>query len=424
MSTVKFLFRSTRKIGPITLRLLYRRNSKDYVLESKTQITISKIEWVLLSNSKRIKDANLKNKKIDLHNQMMMIESYVLTNFNNSDINLVDKVWLGKQLDSYYGKNQPNIISDKILEYFSKYLELINGNITSRTHARYRTAYEFTKKFINQSDTFDNSTSISEIDYDFHAAFEEYGTTNEYSISTLSKYFSTIKTMCNYAYAHHDIKLSHKFNLIKLKSKKSPIIYLNLDELRTISRIDEKILGDKLTNIRDWLLISCFTGQRISDFMNFSIDNIREQEGFKVMDIFQQKGQKTVTIPMLDQVLDVMKRYEKGFPRQFSDQKFNVHLKQVAEIAGIDEITYGGIVKSLVEGKRKILGKYPKYELITSHIGRRSFATNFYGKISTPWLMNITGHVKEATFLTYIGKTSRDTALEAAREFKKLKIEL
>ena len=60
-------------------------------------------------------------------------------------------------------------------------------------------------------------------------------------VSTLSKYFSTIKTMCNYAYAHHDIKLSHKFNLIKLKSKKSPIIYLNLDELRTISRIDEKI---------------------------------------------------------------------------------------------------------------------------------------------------------------------------------------
>jgi hypothetical protein len=38
--------------------------------------------------------------------------------------------------------------------------------------------------------------------------------------------------------------------------------------------------------------------------------------------------------------------------------------------------------------------------------------------------MNITGHVKESTFLSYIGKTSRDTAIEAAREFKKLKIKL
>jgi len=34
---------------------------------------------------------------------------------------------------------------------------------------------------------------------------------------------------------------------------------------------------------------------------------------------------------------------------------------------------------------------------------RRSFASNYYGKIETPLLMNITGHTKESTFLTYIG---------------------
>jgi hypothetical protein len=34
---------------------------------------------------------------------------------------------------------------------------------------------------------------------------------------------------------------------------------------------------------------------------------------------------------------------------------------------------------------------------------RRSFASNYYGKIETPLLMNITGHSKEPTFLTYIG---------------------
>ena len=34
---------------------------------------------------------------------------------------------------------------------------------------------------------------------------------------------------------------------------------------------------------------------------------------------------------------------------------------------------------------------------------RRSFATNYYGKIETPILMHITGHTKESTFLSYIG---------------------
>jgi len=120
-----------------------------------------------------------------------------------------------------------------------------------------------------------------------------------------------------------------------------------------------------------------------------------------------------------------MKRYDGGFPRQLSDQKYNDYVKEVVKLAGIDETTYGGVVKIIPGiGKRKIMGDYPKYELISSHVGRRSFATNFYGKIRTPWLMNITGHVKESTFLAYIGKTSKDTAVEAAREFKKLNIEL
>jgi integrase len=53
--------------------------------------------------------------------------------------------------------------------------------------------------------------------------------------------------------------------------------------------------------------------------------------------------------------------------------------------------------------KRVELGMYPKYELITSHAMRRSFATNYFGKIETPILMEITGHSRESTFLSYIG---------------------
>ena len=53
--------------------------------------------------------------------------------------------------------------------------------------------------------------------------------------------------------------------------------------------------------------------------------------------------------------------------------------------------------------RRKEIVNAPKYEFVTSHIMRRSFASNYYGKIETPLLMNITGHSKESTFLTYIG---------------------
>jgi hypothetical protein len=42
---------------------------------------------------------------------------------------------------------------------------------------------------------------------------------------------------------------------------------------------------------------------------------------------------------------------------------------------------------------------------------RRSSASNYYGKIETPLLMNITGHSKERTFLTYIGTHQNKDAL-------------
>ena len=42
---------------------------------------------------------------------------------------------------------------------------------------------------------------------------------------------------------------------------------------------------------------------------------------------------------------------------------------------------------------------------MASHDLRRSFATNFYGKIETPIIMRMTGHSRENNFLRYIGKS-------------------
>jgi integrase len=61
--------------------------------------------------------------------------------------------------------------------------------------------------------------------------------------------------------------------------------------------------------------------------------------------------------------------------------------------------------------RRKEIINAPKYELITSHTMRRSFATNYFGKIETPILMEITGHSRESTFLSYIGTHQNKDAL-------------
>jgi integrase len=62
--------------------------------------------------------------------------------------------------------------------------------------------------------------------------------------------------------------------------------------------------------------------------------------------------------------------------------------------------------------KRKETGTFQKYELITSHICRRSFATNHYTLLSNKIIMRVTGHATERQFLDYIGEID-DNHLEA-----------
>jgi integrase len=124
-------------------------------------------------------------------------------------------------------------------------------------------------------------------------------------------------------------------------------------------------------------------------------------------------------LPILSEVQCILDKRKGSFPRKISSQKYNDYIKEICRLAGITEIVYGakkvniGTDKNPVYRKKK--GRYPKCELVTSHIGRRSFATNYYGIIPTPLLMSATGHSTEKQFLDYIKRDPIDNALMLAK---------
>ena len=114
----------------------------------------------------------------------------------------------------------------------------------------------------------------------------------------------------------------------------------------------------------------------------------------------------------------------KGLPYKISIQRFNDYIKEICKLAEINELIQSSKIEVIknengVKQTRKIKGTYPKYELMASHVCRRSFATNQYGILPTPLIMQITMHSKEDTFLKYIGKTSLDFAKQIADFYKK-----
>ena len=97
----------------------------------------------------------------------------------------------------------------------------------------------------------------------------------------------------------------------------------------------------------------------------------------------------------------VIQLLENKFLKGVSQLVSNKQIKSLCKMAGIDGLVSG--FKNNSKTRRKEVVSAPKYEFINSHIVRRSFASNYYRKIETPLLVNITGHSKESTFLTYIG---------------------
>jgi len=177
---------------------------------------------------------------------------------------------------------------------------------------------------------------------------------------------------------------------------------------------------DYLDNSRDWFIIGLRTGFRISDFLRLTQKDL--VDGF-----IEKQTEKTgfpVIIPLHDQVKAILDKRNGLFPRKISDQRFNEYIKIIAEEAGLTQYIEGAkitevkIIKSGKEEKihRKQFKKYPKYELVTSHICRRSFATNLYGKIDTLTIMKITGHQTEKQFLDYIKITPKEYA-EKLKEY-------
>ncbi len=175
------------------------------------------------------------------------------------------------------------------------------------------------------------------------------------------------------------------------------IVTLSFNELQLIEKAE--LTREALINARKWLLLGCELGQRGGDLLKIKPTDIRSTPEGQLVDAYQQKGRKHVSIPITPRAQRIL---DQGFPVKIALQNLNEYIKEIAKAAKLEEITEGK--KFDAESKRKVFGEYPKHELITSHICRRSFATNYYKKIPTTVIMGITGHVKESTFLQYIGK--------------------
>lgn len=417
MATINFLFRSTKEEAPLTVRLLFRNNNTDYVFATNTQYVVTKHYWTKQHDIKKPKELTVVNKQHEVTEEINKIEKHVLTAFNSVSIGVVNKEWLQNQIGLYYNPSVPaEQLPNDLIGYFDKYLEFKKNEITPNTKKKINVIKQLLIRYVDYTK---KPLNLTDVDGNFKMSFEAYCLEKLYAPNTIATALKFIKTICNHAKSY-GLDISVQLSNIKIKQTKVDSVYLTFDDLDKIEKTDKTKFTDSLLNARDWLIISCYTGQRISDFMRFTDKQIRVENGKSLLEFTQVKTGKNMTVPLHKKVLEILKKRKGKFPYAISDQKYNAYIKTVCQIAEIDEVVSGSKKSETEEDSgiyRKETGTFKKWELVTSHIGRRSFATNFYGKIPTTYLIYVTGHSTETMFLTYIGKSNKDLAMELVNYF-------
>lgn len=266
-----------------------------------------------------------------------------------------------------------------------------------------------------------DGVTIERADKSFYDSFVRYMYAQGYKQNTIATRVKCIKSVIN------SLPMAERVGCEFVEPKKCAAVMEDIDnialnekELQALAALD---LADNphLDRVRDQFLLLAWTGCRYSDLGKLTRRYIVNEDGDSYFSLEQQKTGAKVVIPILPPIVPILEKYDYQPPKPISNQRFNDYIKEVAHLAGLDdEVTTthtqqerGDFTPGRVETRR------PKWQAVTAHTARRSFATNMYKRgFPTLAIMAITGHKTEKSFLTYIKVSEAENATMVLHQFK------
>lgn len=275
----------------------------------------------------------------------------------------------------------------------------LNGNgerITANRLSMYNHHREVLHQFENH---LGKPLSFEGFDKNVLTAFQTYLTKKGLANNTVIRYLRMLYVFLRYAEDSCGLEVNQAFRKYKTHANKKDVVVLNEAEIERIWNYQcDNPYED---NVRKLFLIGLHTGLRFSDYSTLSTWNFDKANG--VLNIIQQKTGARVTLPLHPRLAQMLET--EALPHEISNQKFNEYLKKLMCKIGFNQIIE---VKKIIGGKR-IIEHHPKWELISSHTARRSFATNLYkAGVNPSIIMLCTGHRDLGSFMKYIVLDNND----------------
>ncbi len=247
---------------------------------------------------------------------------------------------------------------------------------------------------------FDFEMRFEKFNEEYISSYQKFLEDKDHKNSTISKELAALKWFLKWAKRKGYNKFS-EFELFKPKIKniQKKIIFLNQSELKKLREFEIPEENKNLEKIRDIFLFQCFTGLRYSDVFNLKKANIREN----YIEVTTLKTSENLIIELNKLSKNILERYkdiegEKALP-VISNQKMNDYLKELAELAGINDL----VTTTYYKGNVRFEEITPKYALLGTHAGRRTFVCNALSLGIPPnVVMKWTGHSDYKSMKPYI----------------------
>jgi site-specific recombinase XerD len=224
---------------------------------------------------------------------------------------------------------------------------LIGKDYAAATHVRYETSLKHTEDFLKWKYKV-SDIDIRKIDHEFITSYEFYlKSVCNCCQNTTSKYIKNFGKIIRICLANGWLQ---KNPFINYKSKMVEVerAFLSMEEIETM--LNKVFVSDRLNQVKDIFLFSCFTGLAYADVKKLSRKNIAiGVDGDRWIYINRTKTDTRSNIPILPIASFLLEKYE-NHPQVvnqekllpiLSNQKMNSYLKEIADACGINkELTF------------------------------------------------------------------------------------
>lgn len=343
---------------------------------------------------------------------IMQYNDLLVTLIDNFKLNgeKITRDKLKKAFDSRF-KPEKSSGFEYLTDFITDFISSIKGAINKNTGREYSQSriYLYNQScnaLINFENYANKRIKINEYDAQLNDEFVTFCINiQKYSANSVGAFVSVLKIFLQKAKERGRTIADDLSSFTKTKEE-SISVALSEDEIERLIAFDFSY-DRKLENARDLMILGLWTGLRVSDVMALPVID----PDSKFIEVEPMKTRNTsgakVVIPLHHHIKEMIRK--RGMPKPIIECSFNKFIKEVCKAVGFNDDIEGMLMNP--KTKRKERGVFKKWQLISSHTCRRSFATNLYlMNFPTLSIMKITGHSTEASFLKYIKVTPKEHA--------------